>query len=287
MEGVPTAVGGIGIAVSAVAAKGAFFVKIQTVRAGVGIYPVQNYPDAAGVSRLAQGDEVRLGAQHGIRGLVVAGIVAVAGKALADGVQVQDIHAHGGNIVHLFRDSPEVAAIKVVVQHLAGLRGTPVHFLVPVLVDGVRLHLAGQVTHTGFIKAIREDLIDGGTLGPVRRCKVCGNTAQLPAVAHLHIGIGGTQLEQAERSRVAGDSEVIEAQSTLRKGKAAAEDIISAAPLLQVQRHILHMHTVLPVDNALYRGSPHGCGDMDVKCTVLPGYQGAEGILEHTLFAVE
>ena len=59
----------------------------------MGVDPVQNYPDAPGVSLTAQLGEIRLGAQHGIGGFVVAGVVAVAGKAFGNGIQVEKIHA--------------------------------------------------------------------------------------------------------------------------------------------------------------------------------------------------
>ena len=76
----------IGAAVGAIAAEGVIPVKIQAVGTRMGIDPVQNHPNAVGMGAAAQGGKVRLGAQHGVRGLVVAGIVAVGGKALADGV---------------------------------------------------------------------------------------------------------------------------------------------------------------------------------------------------------
>ena len=84
-------------------------------------------------------------AQHGVRSLIVTGVVAVAGEALGDGVQIKDGGAKGGNIVHLFGDALEVSAVEIVVQNDALRGGTPVHFLVPGLMDGVGLQLAGQI----------------------------------------------------------------------------------------------------------------------------------------------
>ena len=73
--------------------KGIFPVEIEAVGAGMGVHAVQNHLDAPLVGSVAHGGEVCLRAQHGVRGLVIAGVIAVAGKAFADGIQVKNIDA--------------------------------------------------------------------------------------------------------------------------------------------------------------------------------------------------
>ena len=120
------------------------------------------------------------GAQHGIGNLVVASVVAVAGEALGNGVQVQNGGAQRGNVIHLLSDALEVAAVEVVVQHSAVGSGLPEDFFIPVVVDHIGLQLSGEVAITGFAEPIGEHLINGGTFGPVGGVEIGGNTADLP-----------------------------------------------------------------------------------------------------------
>ena len=143
VEGVPATVGRLLGVVSAAAVKMSLPVKVQAVRTGVGEHPIQNHPDAPVVGCLAHGGKIFLGAQHGIGGFVITGVVAVGGKALGNGVQVQNGGAKTGDIVHFLCDAPEIAAVEIVVQDNALAGGLPVDIFVPVLVDGVRLQLAG------------------------------------------------------------------------------------------------------------------------------------------------
>ena len=143
VEGVPAAVGRLLGVVSAAAVKMSLPVKVQAVRTGVGEYPIQNHPDAPVVGSLAHGGKILLGAQHGVGGFVITGVVAVRRKALGNGVQIQNGGAQTGDIVHFFCDAPEIAAVEIVVQDNALAGGLPVDIFVPVLVDGVRLQLAG------------------------------------------------------------------------------------------------------------------------------------------------
>ena len=86
IEGIPAVVGGFGITVGTLAGERAVFVEIQTVGAGVGIHTIQNDFDAALMGSITHGLEVCNGTQHGVGGLIVTGIVAVAGKTLGNGV---------------------------------------------------------------------------------------------------------------------------------------------------------------------------------------------------------
>ena len=88
VELVPAAVGGLGVCVSAVTAKGAIPVEIQAVGASVGEDAVQNHVNAQLTGLLAQGCKVFLCAQHGVWSFVVPGVVPVAGKGLGNGIQI-------------------------------------------------------------------------------------------------------------------------------------------------------------------------------------------------------
>ena len=214
VEGVPAGIGTVGPAVGPVAAEGPFPVKVEAVGAGVGIDPVQDDPDPPAVGRPAEGLKVGLRAQHGVRGLVVPGVVAVGGEALADGVQVDNGGAQGGNIVHFLGNAPEIAAEKVVVQHPALIVGPPVHLFVPVLVDGVGLELAPEVRVPPLTEPVRKYLIDHRALGPLRGVEVLGDTADLPQVSGLHIGVVSL-LEQPEGAVGVRDAERVEIESPL------------------------------------------------------------------------
>ena len=54
-------------------------------------------------------------------------------------VGTETVNAKRGDIVHFFCNTPEISTKKVVVQHFALFVGLPGNFLVPILVNGVRL----------------------------------------------------------------------------------------------------------------------------------------------------
>ena len=58
------------------------------------------------MGRVTQGGEFLQSAQHGVGGLIVTGVIAVAGEAFADGVEIKDGRAQRGDIIHLFRNMP-------------------------------------------------------------------------------------------------------------------------------------------------------------------------------------
>ena len=193
----------------------------------MGIHAVQNDPDAPGVGRVAEGGKIRLGAEKGVGGLVVAGVVAVAGKALGNGVQVENGDAETGNIVHFLSDAPEIAAEKVVVQHLPIGGRFPVHFVVPVFVDGVGLQLPGHIGPSAGVKTVGENLIDGCALRPVRGGEVGGDAAQLPEIPGFHVGVVPL-LEQAEAAALCIDDEIVEKQAGAGDGKLPLKNVIRA-----------------------------------------------------------
>ena len=140
--------------VSAHAGEGLFLIEIEGIGAGVGVDAVEDDLHALGMGGIAEGLEILLGTQHGVRGLVVAGVIAVAGKALADGIQVQDRSTQGSNVVHLLRDAPEIAAVEIIVQHLAVGSGTPGDLLIPILMDSVGLQLSGEIEEAAIIQDV-------------------------------------------------------------------------------------------------------------------------------------
>ena len=85
-EHIPAGIGTFLALVSADAVEMPLPIEVQTVRAGVGIHAVENDTDAMGVGSVAKRREVRFRTQHRVGGLVVTGVVAVAGKTLADGI---------------------------------------------------------------------------------------------------------------------------------------------------------------------------------------------------------
>ena len=286
VEGIPAVERRLLGIVSTFAGEVPFPVKVQTVGAGMGINTVQNHLDALFMGGIAHGSELCLGAQHGIYGLVIAGVIAVTGEAFADGVQIDDLHTQRGDVVHLLDDALEVAAVEVVVQHQTFFGRLPVHFLVPASVDGVWLQLAGQIALAGFGEPVREDLIDQCTLGPVGGGEVCRDTADLPAVTGLHVGFVA-DFEQAEAAGSGGDPEEIEKQTALRKAEGTLENVVGSLLLRKVHQYRLGGCAMLMVDDALDLGGLNGGGDVDVQRTDLIGDQCTERIFVLKLLAVK
>ena len=81
--------------------------------------------------------------QHRVGGFIVAGVVPVAGKTLADGIQVQNRCAQGCDIGELFRNTFKVTAEKIVIEYQAFFCRLPGNFFVPFFVDSIGLKLAG------------------------------------------------------------------------------------------------------------------------------------------------
>ena len=133
----------------------------------------------------------------------------MAGKALANGVQVQDGGPQPRDIVKLFRNAPEIAAEKVVIQDGAVLLRLPGNLLIPILVDGVGSELAGKVRAAGLREPVRENLVDHRPPGPVRGIVPLRDAADRPQVPGLHIGIVPL-LKQTEAAGVVVDDKIVE-----------------------------------------------------------------------------
>ena len=224
---------------------------------------------------LAKLGKIFLGAQHGVRGLVVAGVVAVAGKAFADGVQVEDGGPQPGNIVKLFRNPPEIAAEKVVIEDGAVFLRLPDDFLVPILVNRVGGELAGKVRASGLREPVREDLVDHRPLGPVRGIVLRRDAVQHPQVPCFHIGIVSL-FKQAEAALIVVDDKVIEVKSPFLQGEVSSEDPVGALPGLGIQGKGKGGGAVLPGNQAVHPFGAHRLRHMDAQRTKLPRCQDPE-----------
>ena len=285
VEGIPAVVGGGLALVRALAGEGPVLVEVQAVGAGVGVDPVQDHPNPPVVGRPAQGGEIGLGAQHGVRGLVVAGVIAVGGEALADGVQVQQCDPQLGKVGQLLGDAPEIAAVEIVVQHQTLGGGLPVHLLVPVVMQNVGLELAGKVRPPGGVEPVGEHLVDGGTLGPVRGGEVLGDAAQLPQVPGLHIGVVPLFV-QPEGALPVVDAEEVEEQAREGEGEAPLENIVGALLHFEAQVEGTVGGVVLVQQLQLHPGCVNRGGNVDCNGTRLPRRQGSEGRFELGVLAV-
>ena len=164
--------------------------------------------------------------------------------------------------------------------------GSPVHFIVPICVDSVGLQFAGQVALAHLVEAVGEYLIDGSALGPVGGTKVGGNTADLPQVAGLHIGVI-TLLEQAEAAAAGADIEIVEEKARFRNRELTMKNIVSPALHLVFQRDFLRGSAVFMIENTGDPGGLNGGGNVNMQRAELIRYQSAERGLVLKLFAVE
>ena len=251
----------------------------------MGVDAVQDDPDAADMGGGAEGLEIGLGAQHGVRLLVITGVVAMGGEAQGNGVEVENGGAQGGNVVHLLGDTLEVAAVEIVVQDDAIGGGLPVDFLVPVFVDDVGFQLAGEVGLAYLMETVGEDLIDQAATGPVGHGEVGGGAGDLPHVAGLHVG-AVTFLEEAEAIVALMDEEIIEVEARLCDGKPALISFVGALFHFVGQGHIEGVVAVFVGDDALDAGCGHGGGDLDVDGADVLGGHRAKGGLVLGLLAV-
>ena len=251
----------------------------------MGVNTVQNHPNAPSVGGIAHGGEVFHRAQHGIRRFVITGVIAVIGKTLTDGVQVQNGRTQRGDIVHFFCDSPEIAAEKVVIQDLALGIGSPIHFLVPIAVYGVGFQLPGKIHLADFAEAVREDLVHSSALRPLGNGKIRRNTADLPKIAIFHVGIVAV-FEETETAGLGGDIKIIEVQSSAIEEEITTEDLVRTLCFLIIQTERKGTTAIFSQNDAFHLRGLHGGGDMDAQCAVLFRYQRAERIFELQLLTV-
>ena len=222
----------------------------------MGVDPVEDHPQTQSVGSPAEQTEVLLRAQHGVRGLIVAGVVAVAGKAFADGVQIQDRGPQRSDVGKLFRNSGKIPAVKIVVENGAVLLRLPENLFVPVLVDSIRGELTGEVGTACFAEPVGEYLINNGALRPVGGGEALRHAADLPQVPRLHIGVVPL-LEQAEGAGIVVDNKIVEAEPRLLQGEFPPEAVIGPLPGLVIQRKVKAGGAVLPGYVAVHTISLH------------------------------
>ena len=260
-------------------------VEIAAVGAGVGIHAVQNHPDTVFMGSLAHGLKILQSAQHGVGVPVVAGIIAVVGIGLADGVEVDEPYPQRGNIVHLLCDAPEISAVKIIVLNNALLIRLPVDILVPVPVQDIGFQFSGEIRAAGFAEAVWENLVDHRALGPVRCVEGLRYAAQLPQIPGLHVGVVPL-LEQAEAALMVIDPEKVKIQGAAVQPEAAPKHLIGTLALRLFQRNLPGGGAVLIQKLADYLMCLHRHRHMDTEGTLLPRDQGSEGGFMQGGFAV-
>ena len=200
--------------------------EIGAAAADVAEDTVENDFHTKRVGRVAQRTEIVLCAEHGIDALIIAGIIPVCRPGVENRIEIQKLHAERIQIWKLFTDAVQISAVEVVIEHLAvGVRQID-RYVVLVLVHPIGLDFPGQIAGSGLIKAIREDLIHDRARAVVRDGKFVLQNAELPESALLHICVAFALLEQAERTVLRGDVEVIEIQPGLKHGQLSAPGII-------------------------------------------------------------
>ena len=129
-------------------------------------------------------------------------------------------------IRQLFADTVQISAVKVIIENLAvGIRQIDRH-IVLVLMHPVWLDLPGQITGSGLIKTIWEDLIHDRARTVIRDGKFVLQDTELPEAAVFHVRVAFALLEQAERAILRGDMEVIEIQSGIGNRQLSAPGIV-------------------------------------------------------------
>ena len=143
--------------------------------------------------------------------------------------------------------------------------------------DGVRGQLSCQVAVTNLMETVRENLIDGCTLGPIGGLEIGGNAAHLPQGAGFHIGVIPL-LEQAETALGGGDVEIIEIKAGFGEGHLTAPDFIGAGNGLPGKVDLLDGGSaVITLGDTGNFGGLDSNGNVDIQRTDLVRSQRAEG----------
>ena len=187
--------------------------EIRAAAADVAEYAVENDLHTKRMRRIAKGAEISLCAEHGVNALIIAGVISVRRPSIENRIEIQDLNAERMQIRQLFADPVQISAVKVVIEHFSvGIRQID-RYIVLVLMHPIWLDLAGQITGSGLIKTIREDLIHDCARAVVRDGEFILQNAELPEPAGFHVCVAFPLLEQTEGAVLRGDMEVIEIQS--------------------------------------------------------------------------
>ena len=287
VEAIPAAVRRIRVGRRAVA-KHMLRVKIDAVAARVGEHPVENDAHAARVSLVAQGAEVLLRAEHGVRAAIVRRVIAVVRPRHEDRVQVENADAQLLQIRQLFANARKISAEKVVVPHLTVRIGAVLRQLIGAFVHPERLELIGQVAAPAAGEAVREDLIHHSARRKVRHRKIGRNDAELPLLPRLHIRI--TPLpEQAEAAAAAlVDVEPVKMQPGLLPREFQTPELIAVLAARGEGKRQLGAHSVLAVlQHQADAGGADLRRDADLQNAALPRPERSERGLVLRLTAVK
>lgn len=183
-------------------------------------------------------------------------------------------------IRQLFADTVQISAVKVIIENLAvGIRQIDRH-IVLVLMHPVWLDLPGQITGSGLIKTIWEDLIHDRARTVIRDGKFVLQDTELPEAAVFHVRVAFALLEQAERAVLRGDMEVIEIQSGIGNRQFPAPGIVERIVQLLCKRDTAQFRTVFRLQNEADRRCTAGARDHDVQRADLLLFERSEGRFE-------
>ena len=287
VEAIPAAVRRIGVGHCTVA-EHMLRVKVDAVAARVGEHPVENDAYAARVSLVAQGAEVLLRAEHGVRAAIVGRVIAVVRPRHENRVQVENADAQLLQIRQLFADARKISAEEIVVAHLTVRIGAVLRQLIGAFMHPERLELAGQVAAPAAGEAVREDLVHHGARCKVRHRKIGRNDAELPLLPCLHIRI--TPLtEQAEAAAAAlVDAEPVKMQPGLLPREFQTPELIAVLAARGKGKRQLGAHSVLAVlQHQADAGGADLRRDADLQNAALPRPERSERGLVLRLTAVK
>ena len=259
--------------------------KIRAAAADVGEYAVQHDPHAKLMRRGAQGGKIVLRAEHRVDALIIIRVVAVIRPRHKNRVEIQDLHAQLPQIRQLLADAVQVAAVKIVVQHLAVRIRLPDWHILAVFMHPVGLQFILTVALPGGGEAVGEDLIHHRAAQRLGHGKGGVHAADLPEVSRLHICVVPL-LIQAEGLVFRGHAEVVKIQPRRRDGKRPAPGLIQRVRLLFCKRQALQLALLFIKQQHLHRNGADADGKHHMERAVLPRREHAEGAFELRELAV-
>ena len=130
---------------------------------------VEHHVDAVLLRLRAERAEVRFIAEQRVDALIAGCVVAVVGRGLKNGAEIERRHAERREVVELFRDALQITAEKVAARDLTvGVR-TVFGQLVPIFVQRARADKACDVPFFCAAEAVGEDLIRHAAAEPIGR----------------------------------------------------------------------------------------------------------------------
>ena len=233
----------------------------------------------------AQLYKILVGTQHGVNAAVVGCVVAVGGECHENGVQVQSLHTQVMEIGQLGLNTLQVAAVKIVVQDLALFIGAEHRHILQVFMDPVGLQLIGAVALAFLMEAVGENLIEHAALECLRHRITVGDTAELPQITGLHIGIVPL-LEQTELFIAGGNPEIVVEQARFLEAELGGVVFVRCLHPVQCELHFPEQCAVFMLQHQRHMGSLAGLGDSHSHGADLLRRDHAEGLLVSRILAV-